>query len=632
MSPKSKLKINDVDLFHFFYEQLIVKDSSENCGIPIFCLRKDTENGEKIKLQEDTEKILIEANDSGLITEQCLHNLSLKSIIEGISKKINERKEKRQITDQIKKLESRFLSLNEIFAILCCISNVQNVENEKIKSQIILSQKLKIRLLESLWSIFIRRSIELLRDYDNRDKGEYKEDLGLVSLTEYFDEYSKFEELLFGADDFQREHILHVFRVYLLGISIVCNDKFLSQKILDSKEKIRVKAFDILTIPSYDLSESGKNVEIQSLLRKKVENKKKEQEDKGVKDAGSQLIEELEQEKLQRIKEKFAIWTIIALTHDLGYPLEKLDKINLRVLNMMKFFGTSNYFGLRYNLPLQGQFLNDYILKYISSKLRLNKCRRYEYIIQIQSKYYTKFSNAFEKLSHGIVSCILLMKNLTYFLESDYSFPEVNQALFDEDACQFLIRREMLRAIASHDCDDIYHINATTFSFLLIICDELQEWDRPYAKERVGIQANSNVSICEFSENKIEFIIEFDQHQSDFIEIVKRKVKRFIRLFRSAVNSDKRHFSLKMWLVKGSFVDLPASIPEKSDGLEEVCFQDIEKAIAIIVTIPEAKIPEGKKQYPGPDFIMVIKKTESGKKDPILEQKKVKPRDLFGLD
>ena len=56
---------------------------------------------------------------------------------------------------------------------------------------------------------------------------------------------------------------------------------------------------------------------------------------------------------------------------------------------------------------------------------------------------------------------------------SDSSF------LFDnEDARQFYIRRDILRAISSHTCENIYHIDVATFPMILFVCDELQEWGR----------------------------------------------------------------------------------------------------------------------------------------------------------
>jgi|SRR5271157_68266 len=411
------------------------------------------------------------------------------------------------------------LSIKQIFQILWEISQPGK--------SLIICHKIKVKLLNAIWSRFIRKAILLLRNKDPRDKGKYKSDLGVTSLTDYFNEFSNFEELLFGADERQREHILHVFRVFLLGVFLVMNKEqynFSVKVDMGYENEDEFYGFEAIENPYCSILDST----------------------------------EIHEFKLED-SEKFAIWTLIALTHDLGYPLEKLDKINQRVLNIMTFFGSSNFYGLRYNLPLQGQFLNDYILRFISSKLVFDESNELFYP-QIQAKYYTKFSNAFEKLSHGIISCILLMKNLVYFLESDFSFPETKVVLKkEEDARQFSIRRDILRAIASHDCDDIYHIRVNNFPFLLKICDELQEWDRPIARDRFLPEIGSIVQIQNFTTNTVEFSIEIKQPSTDYVDFVKKKVERFIRLFRSGVDSEKRPFSFSMTLKK---------IPEeKNDGV-----------------------------------------------------------------
>ena len=38
------------------------------------------------------------------------------------------------------------------------------------------------------------------------------------------------------------------------------------------------------------------------------------------------------------------MWAIIALTHDLGYPLEKVEKINDRLELMLSEFGKIGFF------------------------------------------------------------------------------------------------------------------------------------------------------------------------------------------------------------------------------------------------------------------------------------------------
>jgi hypothetical protein len=363
------------------------------------------------------------------------------------------------------------------------------------KARILKKQKI---VFQKLWPHFVRNAIKLLRDYDTRDKGSLKLDFGVKNLTKYFKEFSKFEELLYGIDDFYRDHSLHVFRVYLLG-------DFLIREKLGGYENI-----DIINKP-------------QNLGK----------------------IDEAE---------KKAMWCIIALCHDLGYPLEKLDSLNKKLLKILEYFGTSNFTPLRYNLPFEGAILDRFILKIISSKITKGL------YTHLQSKFYTKYLNAYEKLTHGIMSCILLMKNLVFFKETDYQLffkkgtatrddPKQRILIYSEDARQYIIRREILRSIASHDNEDIYHIQMNNFPFLLTICDEIQEWDRPASIRRlyyiVDDKNKEEIEIISFTKNKIIISITINLFDEDFEDYSKKKFKRFIRLLRSAVDSEKRAFDFE---------------------------------------------------------------------------------------
>ncbi|KKM99699.1 hypothetical protein LCGC14_1145250 [marine sediment metagenome] len=369
--------------------------------------------------------------------------------------------------------------------------------------------KLKKKVFQKLWPNFVRSAIKYLRIKDTRDKCEFKFDFGVKNLTKYFEEFSKFEEILYGVDEYYRDHSLHVFRVYLLG-------EYLGRKLL--------KGFDQLKITTKSL---------------------------GIND---NIIYD----------EKEAIWCVIALCHDLGYPLQKLDQLNKKLVKILEFFGTSNFNPLRYSLPLEGTILDKFILKLISS--RINEKLK----IQHQPKFYAKYSKAYEKLSHGIMSCILLMKNLVYFKETDYE-PEFEKGYHYEeksknnsaekggkefsdetleDARQYVIRREILRSIASHDNEDIYHIEMNNFPFLLIMCDEIQEWSRPASKIRFSYLSDpkniENIQIKAFNENNIDISIGLNFPDKDLLDYAANKYMRFIRLLRSAVHSDRRLFNFKM--------------------------------------------------------------------------------------
>ena len=173
------------------------------------------------------------------------------------------------------------------------------------------------------------------------------------------------------------------------------------------------------------------------------------------------------------------MWTIVALCHDLGYPLEKASKINQKVKSIVAHFGCKDFVELNFKFDIPNTPLIEKFLKIISSKTICDDIskKQNKYHTEVQQKYYDKFSKSLEEYRHGMFSGFLLFKVLVYFLETDFS-PHKN-TLTAEDRRQFLIRREMLRAICCHTCPTIYHIDLNTLSFLLILCDEIQEWDRP---------------------------------------------------------------------------------------------------------------------------------------------------------
>ncbi|KKL64916.1 hypothetical protein LCGC14_2160210, partial [marine sediment metagenome] len=354
------------------------------------------------------------------------------------------------------------------------------------------SQQIKIEIIHELWELMLKEAMYCLRDQDPEDPNEFRQDFGIIDVKKYFEKFSEFEEVLYGTNRYYRDHSLHVIRVFFLGF-------YLLTSLLTEKNELQIN-FESIRI------------------------------------FHSELVNDL----TISIEEKQAIWTIIALTHDLGYPIEKIDEINDKITGLIQYYGPSGIEEFKYRLPLQNQFLNDFVLKFISSKLTQKEVKE-EYYTVIQNKYYLKFAKAFENFSHGIMSCILLMKHLVYFKESDYSHSRLN-SLNNRDAIQFLIRRSILRSIASHDNQDIYHVHPNNFLFMLAFCDDLQEWDRPRITQR--FQPSDNIIVKSFNSN----IISFEKHlnfpekspfSEDDIKNYARSIKKYIKLFRSGPVSEK---------------------------------------------------------------------------------------------
>lgn len=395
--------------------------------------------------------------------------------------------------------------------------------------------QLRQEQIRQLWKDLITDAVNVLKWHDDRErprdtKLRYSEWLtetfghvafGIEELDSYFREFIEFERLLYSAEQYYRDHFLHVVRVWLIGMFIMTQDGHLAA------DRFRL---DIPDTP-------GKGA------------------------PGFEF----------NIQERLAIWILTALCHDLGYPLQKISSINAPLRKMLSVVGKAQVNDFSYDFPRQHQFIDNFIMQFISSKLVCVRTPvkeshsqnvRYRFKTAIQPKYYLKFSKSFEELQHGILSCTLLMKRLVYFLESDFDASE-STTLDVMDARQFLIRREILRAIAGHTCDDIYHITCDTLAFLLIICDELQQWDRPRFHEMRDRNVEQSQAILQrYDDRGVHSLSIVRANSDDFavgfldsMEVQIRKLfRRFHKILRSALDVRRRrfHFRWEIRLVCGN--------------------------------------------------------------------------------
>ena len=362
-----------------------------------------------------------------------------------------------------------------------------------------------------------QRKGRLRRPGDQEDKKEAYDrisegSLGIDNLKEYFKAFIEFERLLYGAEQFYRDHVYHILKVWLIGQYIIAH-------LINNKFPIVIQEDDI-QLACTGLGESSKN--------------------NGSLYAG----------------EEDAIWCLIALTHDLGYPLSKVENINTSLKKMMNYYAKTGLEEFSFSFPQQNQFINDAILKYISSKILPSKETANFFDSHIQAKFYLKFSRSFELFKHGLISCIVLTKNLIYFLETNFDHnPSKNQNLGDaEEARQFVIRREILRAIATHTCPEIYHIKPNTFSFILLLADEMQTWGRPtFADMALGADKQYSVTLNEFSEKRVSFSMVCKkgtaQKPDSLLGLFKDRVGFFEKILRVAVDYSQRQFTLEFEIV-----------------------------------------------------------------------------------
>ncbi len=181
-----------------------------------------------------------------------------------------------------------------------------------------------------------------------------------------------------------------------------------------------------------------------------------------------------------------------------------------------------------------------------------------KFLTHVQSKYYLKFSEAYERRNHGVISCLVLMKNLVFFLETDCTL-DGQRPLNSDDAKQFLIRRNILRAIAAHSNSNVYYLRLVEFPFLLTICDELHETERPRFMEIIGGEAvKLSVAVQALTANSIHYKVTFSeglskldegglkQAKAGVLQYFLGKFDKLSRILRSAVGGEWRNLTVTL--------------------------------------------------------------------------------------
>lgn len=404
-----------------------------------------------------------------------------------------------------------------------------------------------------LWKKCLQSAIFILKKYDLRENPTFHSNStysidesnlpSIKELSDYYEDAREFEKILYGGDPWYRDHFAHVLRVWLLGVYVIFE--------LENK----------ITKPTFGECDG------------KV------------------------QDDLFFNVELFAAFTISALCHDLGYPLEKIEKLNKKIGEILNSFG-----GIAFT-PTQSSFnparhtASINLLTFLSSKVmffddNLNGQKRiksvkiyinnfikerkdfkskdeyesfnetslneYRIILRSQWKYFEKYFDSLEKYSHGLLSSMLLQRKLLYFKEGEFAF-ENGYTFTIEEARQFILRREIMRSISSHTSDDIYIINPLNLEALLFFVDEIQEWGRPFFSDIYG---------SKYNENLIEVIIH--SYSDDVIDWEVKSTNISLRNFLYWLLSVGRKYSIKLRPAPESFgrkFDLKWKISTKIAGV-----------------------------------------------------------------
>jgi len=186
----------------------------------------------------------------------------------------------------------------------------------------------------------------------------------------------------------------------------------------------------------------------------------------------------------------FFLWTLIATFHDVGIPVEHLDKIRVGLNRFLKYFGLSLmefYLNHRTHVTTQLQYYFDLMARLYEGGIKPNNQYVYDRPdIGNQYMWHT-LANAYGENNHGVVSGICLFNSFeeTFLIghhdEKEYDLTNTQYSDFVLRILEHDIARAAL-AISLHSLKPnifpkLFPIDSHRFplSFLLIFCDEIQE-------------------------------------------------------------------------------------------------------------------------------------------------------------
>lgn len=392
----------------------------------------------------------------------------------------------------------------------------------------------RIGIAKELWKLLFEAAMSFIHP----DKSGYDE------LFDFFDKYVEFEELIFATDSFYRDHTLHCLWVYFLGEYIYNKEEFY---LVAKKNKDKSKQFfSLLGILMND----------EEIISK-------------IGDEGKETFIALE----KYISMEQSVRCITALTHDLGYPIKKINRINSSIGKILPNFSIKSYseFNFKYNNE-QVQFIKtfiDFIGDEIHTKFNfvdennnkingntINDLPEKEALKTLKDELLQKdniklvvehalmqipaqrlrYACDFESYQHGIMSAYLLMNTLRTFKTMNFVHDKDDKIIINMNHYASLgSKQDILKAISDHTSDGFRICELSGVSQFLTFIDELEEFSRISRGNQYRQYINEFCKTDLYIRDEvlhIDFI--FDNEEIKGLEperAFKGKCKRFLSLF-----------------------------------------------------------------------------------------------------
>jgi hypothetical protein len=382
------------------------------------------------------------------------------------------------------------------------ISNVRtSLENKT-------SDDLQANLLESgkrLIKHIITKSMEFLSDEGGSPKSN-----SIAKIEKYIDTFTVFEEMLFGLDQSYRDHTLHSLWVYLFGHEFIVSMGGYETIVISGQMQITYYSKD--KIPKFNLFAASQEGTLPHLE---------------------------------------AMWGMIAILHDLGYPIEaissKPEEVFGRILDPFAVdFNSVFHVELTSRISLLHQSICDLLsTMYRPAFLTSDESDKYfkeadekgkflniprEPTISKDEAREAEFKIASVDKIHSAWSVILAFKNINYLHESDY------RGGGNRDYLKLLTRRDILNSILHHTSEEPEDAAVNRFQFILLLMDDIEEAAR-YSR---GGRLRGLVSdFCDIRWHISKTVAEIELDYANYEYDVEKKYSEMSNKYKAQISDDK---------------------------------------------------------------------------------------------
>jgi len=226
----------------------------------------------------------------------------------------------------------------------------------------------------------------------------------------------------------------------------------------------------------------------------------------------------------------FLKWLLLSTCHDIAIPIEKFGEINNVLMNFYGQFPGFSFEKAKLS-PVQSWLVSlPEFLAAISPD------------VKVQAKLTKNLNNN----EHGVLGAITL---LYLSIQGILELPKVPRDYYELYIEQYIV--PIARGIALHNTDEIVNFEADPLTFLLILCDEIQEWGRFLSIGKtffksiyetwINVKEENKkliIDVLNFSSGKDHARISELNPEYDPTRLIEEKKKNLLRLYSENLGGD----------------------------------------------------------------------------------------------